>query len=211
MKISSFLARRGVRKFFEAERKEAIEAVAIGLSLPFYPEGDREFFKKIEKEHKKIDILVNVVGQSEPGGPVEIDSPTWQKQFALNLDTAYFCIKFAIPIMEKAAKLAKDGQTYIILGSLYLSEDKLEEAVLAIEEGLKKGKVKNSSQARLTLGQAHFELQNFDQAKKEFRIAARNDDKKIKKTANSWIKYTENEEIRVKNLALRRDYIQNQG
>ena len=85
------------------------------------------------------------------------------------------------------------------------------EAVSAIEEGLKKGKVKNSSQARLTLGQAHFELQNFDQAKKEFRIAARNDDKKIKKTANSWIKYTENEEIRVKNLALRRDYIQNQG
>ena len=117
----------------------------------------------------------------------------------------------AIPIMEKAAKLAKDGQTYIILGSLYLSEDKLEEAVSAIEEGLKKGKVKNPSQARLTLGQAHFELQNFDQAKKEFRIAARNDDKKIKKTANSWIKYTENEEIRVKNLALRRDYIQNQG
>ena len=56
-----------------------------------------------------------------------------------------------------------------------------------------------------------FELQNFEQAKKEFRIAARDDDKKIKKTANSWIKYTENEEIRVKNIALRRDYIQNQG
>ena len=111
----------------------------------------------------------------------------------------------------KAAKLAKDGQTFIILGSLYLSEDKLEEAVDAIEQGLKKGKVKNASQARLTLGQAYFELQNFEQAKKEFRIAARDDDKKIKKTANSWIKYTENEEIRVKNLALRRDYIQNQG
>ena len=120
-------------------------------------------------------------------------------------------IELAIPIMEKAAKLAKDGQTYIVLGSLYLSEDKLEEAVNAIEQGLKKGKVKNPSQARLTLGQAHFELQNFEQAKKEFRIAARDDDKKIKKTANSWIKYTENEEIRVKNIALRRDYIQNQS
>ena len=81
----------------------------------------------------------------------------------------------------------------------------------AIEQGLKKGKVKDPSQARLTLGQAYFELQNFEQAKKEFRIAARDDDKKIKKTANSWIKYTENEEIRVKNIALRRDYIQNQG
>ena len=120
-------------------------------------------------------------------------------------------IDIAIPIMEKAAKLAKDGQTFIILGSLYLSEDKLEEAVDAIEQGLKKGKVKDPSQARLTLGQAYFELQNFEQAKKEFRIAARDDDKKIKKTANSWIKYTENEEIRVKNIALRRDYIQNQG
>ena len=120
-------------------------------------------------------------------------------------------VEIAIPIMEKAAKLAKDGQTFIILGSLYLSEDKLEEAVGAIEQGLKKGKVKDPSQARLTLGQAYFELQNFEQAKKEFRIAARDDDKKIKKTANSWIKYTENEEIRVKNIALRRDYIQNQG
>ena len=120
-------------------------------------------------------------------------------------------IELAIPIMEKAARVAKDGQTFIILGSLYLSEDKLEEAVDAIEQGLKKGKVKNASQARLTLGQAHFELQNFEQAKKEFRIAARDDDKKTKKTANNWIKYTENEEIRVKNIALRRDYIQNQG
>ena len=120
-------------------------------------------------------------------------------------------IELAIPILEKAARVAKDGQTFIILGSLYLSEDKLEEAIDAIEQGLKKGKVKDASKARLTLGQAHFELQNFEQAKKEFRIAARDDDKKIKKTANSWIKYTENEEIRVKNIALRRDYIQNQG
>ena len=120
-------------------------------------------------------------------------------------------IELAIPILEKAARVAKDGQTFIILGSLYLSEDKLEEAIDAIEQGLKKGKVKNASKARLTLGQAHFELQNFEQAKKEFRIAARDDNKETKKTANNWIKYTENEEIRVKNIALRRDYIQNQG
>ena len=43
---------------------------------------------------------------------------------------------------------------------------------------------------------------------KNFRIAARDKDKKIKQQANNWIKYTENEEIRVANLALRRDYIQ---
>ena len=63
----------------------------------------------------------------------------------------------------------------------------------------------------MALGQTYFELQRFEEAKKEFRIAARDEDKKIKQTANNWIKYTENEEIRVKNIALRRDYIQNQG
>ena len=56
--------------------------------------------------------------------------------------------------------------------------------------------------------EGHFELQNFEEAKKHFRAAARDKNKRIKKTANSWIKYAENEEIRVKNLALRRDFIQ---
>ena len=120
-------------------------------------------------------------------------------------------IEKAIPVLEQAAALSKDGKSYVLLGNLYLSEDKLNEAVDAIKKGLKKGKIDKLSQVHLTLGQAYFELQKFDAAKKEFRIAARDKDKKIKTTANNWIKYTENEEIRVKNLALRRDYIQSQS
>ena len=114
----------------------------------------------------------------------------------------------AIPVLEKAAKMSKDGDTYVLLGNLYLFEDRMKESITAIENGLKKPKVKSRSQALLVLGQAHFELQNFDEAKKQFRAAARDENKRIKKTANSWIKYAENEEIRVKNLALRRDFIQ---
>ena len=113
----------------------------------------------------------------------------------------------AIPV-EKAAKMSKDGDTYVLLGNLYLFEDRMQESIKAIENGLKKPKVKSRSQALLVLGQAHFELQNFNEAKKHFRAAARDENKRIKKTANSWIKYSENEEIRVKNLALRRDFIQ---
>ena len=120
-------------------------------------------------------------------------------------------IEKAIPILEQAAALSKDGKSYVLLGNLYLSEDKLNEAVDAIKKGLRKGKIDKLSQVHLTLGQAYFELQKFDSAKKEFRIAARDKDKQIKTTANNWIKYTENEEIRVKNLALRRDYIQSQS
>ena len=94
---------------------------------------------------------------------------------------------------------------------MYLSEDKIEQAVDTIKKGLKKGKIDKISQVHLTLGQAYFELQKFDSAKKEFRIAARDKNKKVKTTANNWLKYTENEEIRVKNLALRREYIQSQS
>ena len=114
----------------------------------------------------------------------------------------------AIPVLEKAAKMSKDGDTYILLGNLYLFEDRIQDSIKAIKAGLKKPKVKRRSQALLVLGQAHFELENFNEAKKQFRAAARDKNKRIKKTANSWIKYAENEEVRVKNLALRRDFIQ---
>ena len=117
-------------------------------------------------------------------------------------------IDMAIPVLEKAAKMSKDGDTYVLLGNLYLFEDRMEDSIRDIKNGLAKPKVKSRSQALLVLGQAYFELQNFEEAKKQFRAAARDENKRIKKTANSWIKYAENEEIRVKNLALRRDFIQ---
>jgi tetratricopeptide (TPR) repeat protein len=146
----------------------------------------------------------------EKTGPVVRDN---EKNLKLLADSWRMAqeVNKAIPVLEKAAKLSKDGKSYVLLGNLYLSEDKLEQAVDAIKKGLKKGKIDKLSQVHLTLGQAYFELQKFDDAKKEFRIAARDKDKKVKTTANNWIKYTENEEIRVKNLALRRDYIQSQS
>jgi TolA-binding protein len=84
----------------------------------------------------------------------------------------------------------------------------LEDAIKAIENGIKKGGLKRESQAHLVLGQAFFELEKFEDAKKYFRMAARDKDKTIKKTANSWIKYSENEAIRVQNLQLRREFIE---
>ena len=114
----------------------------------------------------------------------------------------------AIPVLEKAASMAKNGETYILLGNLYLFEDRLEDAIKAIENGIKKGGLKRESQAHLVLGQAFFELEKFEDAKKYFRMAARDKDKTIKKTANSWIKYSENEAIRVQNLQLRREFIE---
>jgi len=155
---------------------------------------------KITGEESKIDKTGPVVKDNEKNLKLLADS--WR--MAQEIDKA-------IPVLERAAKLSKDGKSYVLLGNLYLAEDKLEKAVESIKKGLKKGKIDKISQVHLTLGQAYFELQKFDEAKKEFRTAARDKDKKVKTTANNWIKYTENEEIRVKNLALRREYIQSQS
>jgi tetratricopeptide (TPR) repeat protein len=157
-------------------------------------------------QNKKT-IIVNKETNNEELVPVIKDT---EKNLKLLADSWRMAqeIDKAIPVLEKAAKMSKDGDTYILLGNLYLFEDRIEESIKAIEAGLKKPKVKSRSQAQLVLGQAHFEIENFEEAKKQFRAAARDKDKRIKKTANSWIKYAENEEVRVKNLALRRDFIQ---
>jgi len=156
---------------------------------------------------KKMITIVDEKTEEEKIVPVIKDT---EKNLKLLADAWRMAqeIDKAIPVLEKAANMSKDGESFVLLGNLYLSEDKVEKAVEAINKGLEKGKVKKLSQVYLTLGQAYFELEKFEDAKKNFRIAARDKDKKIKQQANNWIKYTENEEIRVANLALRRDYIQ---
>ena len=156
---------------------------------------------------KKMITIVDEKTEEEKVVPVIKDT---EKNLKLLADAWRMAqeIDKAIPVLEKAANMSKDGESYVLLGNLYLSEDRVEKAVEAINKGLEKGKVKKLSQVYLTLGQAYFELEKFEEAKKNFRIAARDKDKKIKQQANNWIKYTENEEIRVANLALRRDYIQ---
>jgi tetratricopeptide (TPR) repeat protein len=166
--------------------------------------------KIITYNETKIDKTTGEEIKVEKTGPVIKSN---EKNLKLIADSWRMAqeIDKAIPVLAKAAELSKDGKAYVLLGNLYLGEDKIEKAVDAIKKGLKKGKIEKISQVHLTLGQAYFELQKFEEAKKEFRIAARDKDKKTKSMANNWIKYTENEEIRVKNLALRRDYIQSQS
>tara|TARA_B100000989_G_scaffold50248_1_gene33202 strand:+ start:5947 stop:7359 length:1413 start_codon:yes stop_codon:yes gene_type:complete len=161
----------------------------------------------ITSGQKKMVTIVDEETKEEKVEPVVKDT---EKNLKLLADSWRMAqeIDKAIPVLEKSAKMSKKGTSYVILGNLYLSEDRVDKAIEAINKGLEKGDIKNISQVYLTLGQAYFELQNFDEARKNFRIAARDKKKSIKTQANTWLKYTENEEIRVKNLSLRRDFIQ---
>jgi hypothetical protein len=49
----------------------------------------------------RIDILVNNVGGSAPGGPVEMSEEVWDSQVDLNLKSAFLCCKHVLPVMER--------------------------------------------------------------------------------------------------------------
>jgi NAD(P)-dependent dehydrogenase (short-subunit alcohol dehydrogenase family) len=49
----------------------------------------------------RLDILVNNVGGSAPGGPVEMTEEVWDAQVDLNLKSVFLACKHALPVMEK--------------------------------------------------------------------------------------------------------------
>jgi NAD(P)-dependent dehydrogenase (short-subunit alcohol dehydrogenase family) len=51
------------------------------------------------KTHGRIDVPVNVVGGSAPGGPVELSEEAWQSQLDYNLSTVFLACKHVLPVM----------------------------------------------------------------------------------------------------------------
>jgi NAD(P)-dependent dehydrogenase (short-subunit alcohol dehydrogenase family) len=49
----------------------------------------------------RLDILVNNVGGSAPGGPVEMSEQVWDAQVDTNLKSVFLGCKHALPVMEK--------------------------------------------------------------------------------------------------------------
>jgi NAD(P)-dependent dehydrogenase (short-subunit alcohol dehydrogenase family) len=53
------------------------------------------------KAYGRIDVLVNNVGGSAAGGPVEMPEETWDAQVDFNLKSVFLACKYVIPVMEK--------------------------------------------------------------------------------------------------------------
>lgn len=49
----------------------------------------------------RIDVLVNNVGGSAPGGPVEMPEEVWDAQVDFNLKSVFLACKHVLPVMEK--------------------------------------------------------------------------------------------------------------
>jgi len=49
----------------------------------------------------RIDVLVNNVGGSAHGGPVEMSEEVWDAQIDLNLKSVFLTLKYVLPVMER--------------------------------------------------------------------------------------------------------------
>jgi NAD(P)-dependent dehydrogenase (short-subunit alcohol dehydrogenase family) len=51
--------------------------------------------------HGRVDILVNNVGGSAAGGPVDLSEDSWHRQLDYNLTTAFLACKHVLPVMVR--------------------------------------------------------------------------------------------------------------
>ncbi|KAL5601605.1 hypothetical protein FOBRF1_009138 [Fusarium oxysporum] len=60
-----------------------------------------EFVRSCMEKYGRVEISINNVGRSEPGGPAELSESAWNRQTDVNLKSVYLTCHFVLPIMEK--------------------------------------------------------------------------------------------------------------
>lgn len=65
------------------------------------PAAVRRLVAATVDRHGRIDILVNNVGQSEPGTPESMTEETWRQQLDLNLTSVFLTCKTVLPVMRR--------------------------------------------------------------------------------------------------------------
>lgn len=61
----------------------------------------KAFFSACMEKYGRVDILVNNVGMSMPGGPAEMSEEVWDAQTDVNLKSVYLMCHLVLPVMEK--------------------------------------------------------------------------------------------------------------
>lgn len=125
------LARQGAKVFgtdySEASLEgttNAMEAEGLGDNwLPYH--ADMTSSDDVEKAvqacldaYGRIDILVNNIGGSQPGGPVELTVEQWDAQMDRNLKTCFLGCKHVLPVMERQFEEEGKGGAIVNVSSI---------------------------------------------------------------------------------------------
>ena len=97
----------------------------------------------------------------------------------------------AIPPLERAADISKDGELYVRLAQAHINLENWGDAAEAAREALRIGGLKRSDQASIMLGMALFNQKRLEQARRAFEVAQR--DNRSRRAAEQWIAYVDSE------------------
>jgi len=62
-----------------------------------------DFFHKIKKKFRNLDVLINNVGIAGPTGTIEkLDSNEWENTLHVNVNSHFYFTKQAIPLLKKS-------------------------------------------------------------------------------------------------------------
>jgi NAD(P)-dependent dehydrogenase (short-subunit alcohol dehydrogenase family) len=65
------------------------------------PVAVRGMVDACREEFSRVDVLVNNVGGSRPGGPAELGEAEWHAQLDVNLTSAYLTCRYVLPVMAE--------------------------------------------------------------------------------------------------------------
>ncbi len=77
-------------------------AEAVTFTIDVTQENDaRRWVEETQKHFGRIDIMVNNVGGSRPGGNLSVSSEDWRSGFALNFFSALDLCRLVVPLMQQ--------------------------------------------------------------------------------------------------------------
>lgn len=97
----------------------------------------------------------------------------------------------AIAPLERAAELSGDGNLYVRLGQVHISEDGWSRARAALSKALQKGGVRDTGNVHLMLGIANASEERWQEAERAFQAALRYD--QTAKAAAQWLAHIADE------------------
>lgn len=93
--------------------------------------------------------------------------------------------KAALPQLAKEAQGAPSGQGFVALGQAYLSYAQFDEAIGALQSGIKKGNLTDSDEAQVNLGIAYLKKNQLSEARDAFKSVK--DDSRWAEVADLWL------------------------
>ena len=97
----------------------------------------------------------------------------------------------SIPVMEKAAASADNGDLYAQLVSLYLGKDNFSKAISSGKKAIEKKNLRRAGEVHLNMGIAYFEQKKFEAAVSSFKKAKDYD--ATSRLADNWMRHAASE------------------